>query len=120
MAIETTRDMVSNVYATSRKNLDIVRERLGRPLTLAEKVLFGHLADPAGQEFDRGEATLALNPDRVAMQDATAQMAILQFMQAGSSCRPGVTPLRCRPPSTATTCCWPTRGPSSTRPTPWM
>jgi len=83
MAIETTRNMVEKVYADARERLAVVRERLGRPLTLAEKILFGHLADPAGQEFDRGEATLALRPDRVAMQDATAQMAILQFMQAG-------------------------------------
>ncbi len=83
MAIETTRDMVNKVYEQSRKRLDVVRGRLGNPLTLAEKVLFGHLADPANQELDRGEATLALRPDRVAMQDATAQMAILQFMQAG-------------------------------------
>jgi len=83
MAIETTPEMVSKVYETTRERLKVVRERLGRPLTLAEKVLFGHLADPARQEFERGEATLALRPDRVAMQDATAQMAILQFMQAG-------------------------------------
>ena len=83
MAIETTRDMVNKVYEQSRKRLDVVRGRLGKPLTLAEKVLFGHLADADNQEFDRGEATLALRPDRVAMQDATAQMAILQFMQAG-------------------------------------
>ena len=83
MAIETTPSMVKEVYATSRSRLAVVRGRLGRPLTLAEKVLFGHLADPAGQELARGEATLALRPDRVAMQDATAQMAILQFMQAG-------------------------------------
>ncbi len=83
MVIETTRAMVDSVYATSRDRLAVVRERLGRPLTLAEKVLFGHLADPQGQVFARGEATLALRPDRVAMQDATAQMAILQFMQAG-------------------------------------
>ncbi len=83
MAIETTRDMVSKVYETSRRNLDVVRQRLGRPLTLAEKIVLGHLSDPAGQKLARGEATLALRPDRVAMQDATAQMAILQFMQAG-------------------------------------
>ncbi len=83
MAIETTRDMVSKVYETSRRNLEVVRKRLGRPLTLAEKVVFGHLADPAGQKLERGRATLGLRPDRVAMQDATAQMAILQFMQAG-------------------------------------
>lgn len=83
MAIETTPTMVKDVYAKSRSRLAVVRGRLGRPLTLAEKVLFGHLTDPAGQELARGEATLALRPDRVAMQDATAQMAILQFMQAG-------------------------------------
>ncbi|HPF69093.1 MAG TPA: aconitate hydratase [Candidatus Krumholzibacteria bacterium] len=83
MAIETTREMVSKVYETSRRNLQVVRERLGRPLTLAEKIVLGHLSDPAGQTLGRGEATLGLRPDRVAMQDATAQMAILQFMQAG-------------------------------------
>jgi aconitate hydratase len=83
MAIETTREMVQGVYDKSRERLAVVRKRLGRPLTLAEKVLFGHLDDPAGQAMARGEATLALRPDRVAMQDATAQMAILQFMQAG-------------------------------------
>jgi aconitate hydratase len=75
--------MVKEVYASSRRRLAVVRGRLGRPLTLAEKVLFGHLSDPAEQELSRGEATLAMRPDRVAMQDATAQMAILQFMQAG-------------------------------------
>jgi aconitate hydratase len=83
MAIETTKEMVERVYAASRERLAIVRERLGRPLTLAEKVLFGHLDDPRRQPLERGVATLALRPDRVAMQDATAQMAILQFMQAG-------------------------------------
>ena len=83
MVIETTPAMVSKVYDKSRKNIEIMRGRLGRPLTLAEKIVFGHLADPQGQELERGEATLGLNPDRVAMQDATAQMAILQFMQAG-------------------------------------
>lgn len=83
MAIETTLEMVQDVYARSKERLQVVRTRLGRPLTLAEKVLFGHLDDPANQEFGRGDKTLALRPDRVAMQDATAQMAILQFMQAG-------------------------------------
>ena len=87
MKIETTPEMVSKVYADSRKRLEVVRGRLNRPLTLAEKIVFGHLADPAGQELARGKATLGLRPDRVAMQDATAQMAILQFMQAGGMCR---------------------------------
>ncbi len=83
MEIATTAEMVRRVYQTTRQNLETVRQRLGRPLTLTEKIFLGHLADPAGQELARGEATLALRPDRVAMQDATAQMAILQFMMAG-------------------------------------
>jgi len=82
MRIETTPELVQAVYARSRERLETVRKRLGRPLTLAEKVVFGHLDDPAGQDLARGTAMLALRPDRVAMQDATAQMAILQFMQA--------------------------------------
>ncbi len=60
----------------------VIRQRLDRPLTLAEKVLFGHLADPE-EELERGKAYLQLQPDRVAMQDATAQMALLQFMLSG-------------------------------------
>ena len=83
MEIATTPTMVRDVYDRTRERLAIVRDRLDRPLTLAEKVFFGHLDDPQGQPLERGEATLALRPDRVAMQDATAQMAILQFMQAG-------------------------------------
>jgi len=58
------------------------RGRLGRPLTLAEKVLFNHLGDPGGQELVRGHSYAEFTPDRVAMQDATAQMALLQFMTA--------------------------------------
>ena len=57
--------------------------RLRRPLTLSEKVLFGHLDDPKNQDIVRGESYLHLNPDRVAMQDATAQMAMLQFISSG-------------------------------------
>jgi len=83
MPIASTPEMVRSVYRRLRENQAIVRDRLGRPLTLAEKIVFGHLDDPRGQELARGTATLALRPDRVAMQDATAQMAILQFMVAG-------------------------------------
>jgi len=83
MPIATTPEMVRSVYRRLRENLEIVRDRLGRPLTLAEKLVLGHLDDPRGQVLARGTATLALRPDRVAMQDATAQMAILQFMVAG-------------------------------------
>lgn len=81
--IETTPDMVKKVYAQSRERLKTIRARLNRPLTLAEKIVFGHLDDPQGQELNRGKSFLLLRPDRVAMQDATAQMAMLQFMLAG-------------------------------------
>ena len=65
------------------ENLAIVRSRLNRPLTYSEKILYSHLDDPHGQEIERGKSYLRLRPDRVACQDATAQMAILQFMSAG-------------------------------------
>lgn len=81
--IETTPDLVKNTYAKSRERLQTIRTRLNRPLTLAEKIVFGHLDDPKGQELNRGKSFLLLRPDRVAMQDATAQMAMLQFMLAG-------------------------------------
>lgn len=80
--LDTTPEMVKAAYQKARERIAVVRKRLERPLTLAEKVLFGHLRDPEGQELSPGKAILALHPDRVVMQDATAQMAILQFMQA--------------------------------------
>ncbi|KAL7774646.1 hypothetical protein CFE70_005560 [Pyrenophora teres f. teres 0-1] len=70
-------------YKQMNDNLNIVRSRLNRPLTFAEKILYSHLDDPHGQEIERGSSYLKLRPDRVACQDATAQMAILQFMSAG-------------------------------------
>src|ERR1044072_2763134 len=81
--IETTPEMVRQVYKTSREKIAVVKGRLGRPMTLAEKVLYGHLDEPKTQELERGKSFLMLRPDRVAMQDATAQMAMLQFMLAG-------------------------------------
>ncbi|MCG8588393.1 MAG: aconitate hydratase [Proteobacteria bacterium] len=81
--IDTTPAFVEAAYGRIRENLAVVRERLGRPLTLAEKVLLGHLAQPAEQELEAGKSYLELSPDRIAMQDATAQMALLQFMMAG-------------------------------------
>jgi len=81
--IESTPEFVQSVYDTSRKRLETIRGRFGRPLTLAEKVLFGHLADPEGEHLERGTTYIQLQPDRVAMQDATAQMAMLQFMLSG-------------------------------------
>lgn len=82
-SIESTPEFVSAVYARMEERLAVARRRLGRPLTLAEKLILGHLDDPAGQELAAGESYLLLRPDRVAMQDATAQMALLQFMSAG-------------------------------------
>ncbi|MBD3162878.1 MAG: aconitate hydratase [Candidatus Eisenbacteria bacterium] len=81
--IESTPEFVREAYASMGKRLETVRRRLQRPLTLAEKILLGHLDDPASQPLESGESYLMLRPDRVAMQDATAQMALLQFMQAG-------------------------------------
>ncbi len=80
--IETTPEMVEKVYGKTRERLKTMRARVNRPLTLAEKILFGHLHDPENQDLTRGESFLLLHPDRVAMQDATAQMALLQFMLA--------------------------------------
>ncbi|GHJ87322.1 hypothetical protein NliqN6_3724 [Naganishia liquefaciens] len=70
-------------YQRIEDNLKIVRERLNRPLTLSEKIVYGHLDNPHEQEIERGASYLKLRPDRVACQDATAQMALLQFMSAG-------------------------------------
>jgi len=70
-------------YEKLVKNLEVVKSRLNRPLTLSEKILYSHLDDPAGQDIERGESYLKLRPDRVAMQDATAQMAMLQFISSG-------------------------------------
>lgn len=81
--IETTPEMVEQVYKKSQERLTVISKRLGRQLTLAEKIMYGHLDDPQNQEIKRGESFLLLRPDRVAMQDATAQMALLQFMLAG-------------------------------------
>ncbi len=81
--IDSTPEYVRSVYDAMRRRLAIARRRFNRPLTLSEKILLGHLNDPAGQPFEPGRSYILLRPDRVAMQDATAQMALLQFMQAG-------------------------------------
>ena len=81
--IDSTPDFVSGVYKRMSDRLAEVRHRLNRPMSFAEKVILSHLDDPRGQELRPGESYLMLRPDRVAMQDATAQMALLQFMLAG-------------------------------------
>ena len=80
--IDSTPEMVTRVYERMAANMPIIRQRLGRPLTLMEKIVLTHLDDPAGQELKPGESYLMVRPDRVALQDATAQMALLQFAQA--------------------------------------
>ncbi|MSV91007.1 MAG: aconitate hydratase, partial [Actinobacteria bacterium] len=79
----TPIELVAAVYAQLGERVAIGRRRLGRGLTLAEKILVNHLEDPEGQSLERAKAYADLRPDRVAMQDATAQMALLQFMTAG-------------------------------------
>ncbi|MDP2236410.1 MAG: aconitate hydratase [Bacteroidales bacterium] len=77
-------DMIKALYTALPERVAAARKLLGRPLTLTEKILYSHLSDvlPA-VPFERGGSYVDFNPDRVAMQDATAQMALLQFMQAG-------------------------------------
>ncbi|MBL7760809.1 MAG: aconitate hydratase [Sediminibacterium sp.] len=77
-------EMIKKVYAEMPAKVDAARKMLGRPLTLSEKILFAHLhPDQQLAGFERGSSYVDFAPDRVAMQDATAQMALLQFMQAG-------------------------------------
>jgi aconitate hydratase len=77
-------DMIKAVYNTLPERVEAARKLLGRPLTLTEKILYSHLSEPLpSKPFERGGSYVDFNPDRVAMQDATAQMALLQFMQAG-------------------------------------
>jgi aconitate hydratase len=77
-------DMIKKVYANFPSRIAAARKILNKPLTLSEKILYAHLWDgEANQSFERGKSYVDFAPDRVAMQDATAQMALLQFMQAG-------------------------------------
>jgi aconitate hydratase len=77
-------DMIKKVYATMGERVDIARKLVGKPLTLSEKILYSHLWDgKPNKVFKRGKDYVDFAPDRIACQDATAQMALLQFMQAG-------------------------------------
>jgi len=76
-------NMIRNYYAAMPARINEARSKLNRPMTLAEKVLFAHWDESNTGLPERGVSTVRLRPDRVAMQDATAQMAILQFMTAG-------------------------------------
>lgn len=81
-SIESTPEMADGIYRAMERRLEIVRRRLRRPLTLAEKVLLGHLDDPERQDLAPGKSYLLLRPDRVVFQDLLGQTGILQFMQS--------------------------------------
>lgn len=77
-------DLIQSVYSTFKEKVDKAKSVLQRPMTLAEKVLYAHLYNPDEiKDFKRGVDYVNFKPDRVAMQDATAQMALLQFISAG-------------------------------------
>ena len=79
----TPIELINEVYGRLAERVAMGREREGRPLTLTEKILWNHLTDPATAGTERARSYTDFSPDRVAMQDATAQMALLQFMTAG-------------------------------------
>lgn len=76
-------DLIKKLYAGLPAKVDAARKLTGTPLTLAEKILYAHLYVPASKAYNRGKDYVDFAPDRVAMQDATAQMALLQFMTCG-------------------------------------
>ena len=77
-------DMIKAVYAKMDQRVNAARKVLNKPMTLTEKILYTHLEEgEATEEYERSKSYVNFMPDRVAMQDATAQMALLQFMQAG-------------------------------------
>ena len=79
-------EMIRKVYSQMPERVNKLRKLLGRPVTLTEKILYSHLSGDLPEfPFEKGVSYVNFDPDRVAMQDATAQMALLQFMQAGKS-----------------------------------
>ncbi len=76
-------ELIKNVYSSFKQKVDDARSKIGRPLTLSEKILFAHLTTPSPAAILRGKSYAEYRPDRVAMQDATAQMALLQLMVSG-------------------------------------
>lgn len=83
METDTTNKLVNDVYLKLKENITKYRNVCGRPLTLTEKILSGHFAQINDKKFTGGKAYVSLRPDRVALQDVTGQMVMLQFMQAG-------------------------------------
>ena len=89
-------DMIKAVYARYPQRVAAARAVAGKPLTLSEKILYAHLSEgDATSSFERGKSYVDFNPDRVACQDATAQMALLQFMQAGKASAAVPTTVHC-------------------------
>jgi len=82
-AVEVNAGAAAALYERLARNVETVRRRLGRPLTLSEKILLGHLHDPARQALEPGASYLLLGPDRVVLTDVLGQMAMLQFIQTG-------------------------------------
>ena len=82
-SVESTAEMAAKIYETMTRNLEVARRRLRKPLTLADKVLLGHLQDSENQELEPGRSYLSLRPDRVVFQDVLGQTGMLQFMQTG-------------------------------------
>ena len=83
MEIDSTPELVSGVYKKLQEKIEKYRNVVGRPLTLTEKILSGHMQEISNKNFDEGKNYVFLRPDRVALQDVTGQMVMLQFMQAG-------------------------------------
>ena len=82
-SVDSTPRFIEAVYRKMDANIVLVKKRLGRPLSYGEKILYGHLDNALEAELDAGVSYVKTCPDRIALQDATAQMAILQFMLAG-------------------------------------
>src|SRR5450432_4049450 len=76
-------DLIKKLYSEMPGKIDAARNMLEKPLTLSEKILYSHLTKPSSHPHVRGKDYVEFAPDRVAMQDATAQMALLQFMTCG-------------------------------------
>lgn len=93
--MELTTKRIENLYLHSKEATALLRRKLGRPLTLSDKIFASHAVDLKSQEFQRGQSYLLLKPDRVAMQDATAQMALLQFMMAQKETVAAPTTVHC-------------------------
>ena len=81
--VDSTPQFIEAVYQKMDTNVALVKKRLGRPLTYGEKILYGHLDNAMEADLEAGVSYVKTCPDRIALQDATAQMAILQFMLAG-------------------------------------